>query len=97
MWLVEISLVAAIVTAMWYARDDKVYKLGFLSLILWGAAIMVFVDHLMGYLTEEGEFLEVTADATLLGIVLVIVALIVWEVVLLLKDPKGKLKKALRI
>ena len=97
MWLVEISLVATIVTAMWYTRDDEVYKLGFLSLILWGTAIMVFVDHLMGYLTEGGEFLEVSADAMLLGIVLVIVALIVWEVVLLLKDPKGKLKKVLRI
>ena len=97
MWLVEISLVAAIVTAMWYTRDDEVYKLGFLSLILWGTAIMVFVDHLMGYLAEGGALFEVSADAMLLGIVLVIAALIVWEVVLLLKDPKEKLKKVLRI
>jgi peptidoglycan biosynthesis protein MviN/MurJ (putative lipid II flippase) len=94
MWLVVISLVAAIVTAVWYAKDEKgEYKLGSLSLILWGTAIMVFVDHLMGYLAEGGEFFEISSDATLLSIVLVIVAFIVWEVYLLLKDPKGMLIK----
>jgi len=33
----------------------------------------------------------VSLDATLLGIVLVIFALIIWEIVLLVEDPKGKL------
>ena len=93
MWLVILSLAAAIVTALWYTKDDGTYKLGFLSMILWGTVIMVFVDHVMGYLIEGGEFLETTVDATILGVVLVTVALIVWEVVLLLKDPKEKLKR----
>lgn len=92
MWLVILSLAAAIVTALWYTKDDGTYKLGFLSMILWGTVIMVFVDHVMGYLFEGGEFLETTVDATILGGVLVTVALIVWEVVLLFKDPKEKLK-----
>lgn len=92
MWLLILSFSAAIATILWYsmAEDDK-YMLKLLSLILWGASIMIFVDHTMGYLMEGGEFIEITADATVLGISLLIVALIIWEVVLLLKDPKGVL------
>ncbi|PCN50180.1 hypothetical protein B6U99_05795, partial [Candidatus Geothermarchaeota archaeon ex4572_27] len=56
---------------------------------LWGATILVLVDHVAGFLMEGGEFLEMTVDATVLGIVLVIAALTVWEVALILRDPKG--------
>jgi len=63
----------------------------FLSLILWGVTLMVLVDHAMGFLMESREFFEMTADATVLGIVLLIAALAIWEMVLLLKDPKGVL------
>jgi hypothetical protein len=95
MWLVILAFSAVIATAFWYskAEDDK-YMLKFLSLILWGATIMVFVDHVMGYLVEGGEFLELTTEATVLGIVLLIAAFIVWEATLLLKDPKGVLYKS---
>ena len=54
---------------------------------------MVSVDHIMGYLMEGGEFFEVTIDATILGIILLIAALVIWEIVLLLKDPKRVLYK----
>lgn len=94
MWLMILAFSATIATALWYskAEDDK-YMLRLLSLILWGASIMVFVDHVMGYITEGGEFLEMTTEATVLGIAMLITALIVWEIVLLLKDPKGVLYK----
>lgn len=92
MWLIILSFSATIATALWYskAEDDK-YMLRFLSLILWGTTIMVFVDHVMGYLMEGGEFLEMSVDATVLGVALLIIALVIWEIVLLLKDPKGVL------
>jgi hypothetical protein len=92
MWLIVLTFAATIVTPLWYskAEDDK-YMLKLLSLILWGASIMVFVDHLMGYLMEGGEFLEMTTEATVLGIILLTAALITWEIVLLLKDPRGVL------
>lgn len=93
MWLVVTTLAAAIVTAIWYAKDSGEYKLGFLSLMLWGTAIMVFVDHVMGYLAEGGEFIEMSLDAFVLSIAMVIVAVVAWEVVLLVTDPKGKLRK----
>jgi hypothetical protein len=94
MWLVILAFSAAITTAMWYskAENDK-YMLRLLCLILWGATIMVFVDHAMGYLMEGGEFLEMTTEATVLGVVLLTAALVVWEIALLLKDPKGVLYK----
>lgn len=94
MWLVTTTFAAAITTAIWYISDGarKTYKIGFLNLILWGSAIMIFVDHVIGYLTEGGEFIETTPNAILLSIILVIVAILLWELVLLIKDPKGVLR-----
>jgi hypothetical protein len=68
--------------------------LEFLSLILWGTAIMVLVDHALPFLMEGGrEFFEMTTEATVLGGVMLIAALAVWEGALLLKDPKGVIYK----
>ncbi|MGQ9546681.1 MAG: hypothetical protein ACUVTR_05950 [Dehalococcoidia bacterium] len=91
------ALAAIIVTAIWYAKapEDK-YKLGLLSLFLWGATLMWLVDHVMAYITEGGPFLEMNLEATLLGIAVIVLALFVWEIVLIASDPKGALKKALR-
>jgi hypothetical protein len=94
MWLIILAFAAAIATPIWYsmAEDDK-YLLRLLCLILWGATIMVFVDHVMGYLMEGGEFLELTLDATVLGFAMLTAALVIWEVILILKDPKKVLYK----
>ncbi len=99
MWLVVISLAAIIVTAIWYISDKarEIYNVGFLALILWGTAIMVFVDHVMGYLAEGGEFIEASPEATLLSVIMLMTALGVWEVVLLIKDPKNLLKMGLKM
>jgi hypothetical protein len=97
MWLLMTALAAIITTAIWYAKapDDK-YKLGLLSLIFWGATIMWLVDRITAYVTEGGEFLEINLDATLLGLAVITLALFVWEIVLLVSDPKGVLRKALK-
>jgi hypothetical protein len=94
MWLIILAFAAAIATPIWYsmAEDDK-YLLRLLCLILWGATIMVFVDHVMGYLMEGGEFLELTLDATVLGFAMLTAALVIWEIILILKDPKKVLYK----
>jgi peptidoglycan biosynthesis protein MviN/MurJ (putative lipid II flippase) len=91
------ALAAIIATAIWYVKapQDK-YKLGLLSLIFWGATLMWFVDHVMAYLTEGGEFFETNLDATLLGVSVIVLALLVWEIVLLASDPKGVFKRILR-
>ncbi|PKK81585.1 MAG: hypothetical protein CVT47_01635 [Thermoplasmata archaeon HGW-Thermoplasmata-2] len=90
MWLITTALAAAIATAIWYAKDDGRYKMSVLCMMLWGATVMIFVDHVMGFLAEGGEFIEMTADAALLGIVLIIAALAIWEFLLLYKDPLNR-------
>jgi hypothetical protein len=90
MWLVILAFAATIVTAIWYskAENDK-YMLKFLSLILWGTTIMVMVDHALPFLMEGGgEFLEMTTEATVLGGVMLIAALAVWEARYYLKTRK---------
>jgi hypothetical protein len=42
---------------------------------------------------EGGEFLELTLDATVLGFAMLTAALVIWEVILILKDPKKVLHK----
>ena len=46
MWLIMTTLAAIITTVIWYvnAPHDQ-YQLSFLSLFLWGASLMWFVDH----------------------------------------------------
>lgn len=94
MWLIMLTLAAVIVTMIWYskAEEDK-YMLKLLCLMLWGATIMVFVDHVMGFLIKGEEFFELTADAVVLGFVMLIAALVAWGIALLLKDLKGVLYK----
>jgi peptidoglycan biosynthesis protein MviN/MurJ (putative lipid II flippase) len=94
MWFIITFLAAIITTAIWYAKSpDNKYKLGVLSLIFWGAALMWLVDHVMAYLMEGGEFFEVDPGATLLGVCVIVLALLVWEIVLLVSDPKGLIKR----
>jgi len=94
MWLVITLLAAVFVTALWYFSESG-NRLEILGFMLWGATTMIFIDHTLGYLAEGGEFLEVTPEAMVLGVILVAVAFAVWEILLLLEDPKGKLKKKL--
>jgi hypothetical protein len=89
MWLLLTALAALIATALWYvtAPGDK-YKLGFLSLIYWGATLMWLVDHVMAYVQDGGRFLETDADGTALGLAVLALGLFVWLVRLLVSDPK---------
>ena len=59
MWLVTTS-VAAVGVTLTKLVLPKNYKLDFLALMLWGAAAMILVDHVLGY--EGGKFLENTTD-----------------------------------
>jgi len=91
-WLIILALAATVATAIWYSRaEDDRYMLKFLALMLWGATFMVFVDRLIGYLIGDGAFIELTAEAVALGIILLTVSLMFWELILLLKDPRGVL------
>jgi hypothetical protein len=94
MWLIFTALAAIITTVCWYVSPQReTYKLGLLSLAFWGATIMWLVDHVMAYMSNGGDFLEVNKDATMLGVSVILVALMIWLVILLVSDPKGVLRK----
>jgi peptidoglycan biosynthesis protein MviN/MurJ (putative lipid II flippase) len=97
MFLILTALAAIFTTLIWYANapEDK-YKVGLLSLFYWGATLMWFVDHVMAYLMEGGEFFELNLDATMLGVLVIVLGLVVWEIVLLISDPRGTLKASLK-
>jgi hypothetical protein len=97
MWLLITAFAALVASALWYvsAPTDK-YKLGFLSLIYWGATLMWLVDHVMAYAQEGGSFFEINADATGLGMSVLILGLFIWLVRLLVSDPKRVLRAAVK-
>jgi hypothetical protein len=89
MYFLVTASAAIIVTIIWYihAPEDK-HKLSVLGFIFWGGTLMWFVDHVLAYLMEGGEFFEISLDATLLGVTVVLTGLLVWTIVLLVSDPK---------
>lgn len=96
-----ITLFAAIIsTVCWYRHSENdTMMTGTLSLIFWGASLMWLVDAIFEYAELKAEFfhpapLDVFNDA-LLGLAVVALGLCAWLVVLLVKDPKGRMKDAL--
>lgn len=95
------TLFAAIIsTVIWYKNAPKdTMKVGVLSLMYWGASIMWFVDAVFEYVELGAEYftpapLDMLNDFYL-GLSVVALGLIIWLVILLVKDPKGVLKAAL--
>ncbi|MCM8782579.1 MAG: hypothetical protein NC828_05985 [Candidatus Omnitrophica bacterium] len=92
MWLVTTAISATGATVLNFVLPKK-YKLGFLSLMLWGATIMILIDHLLGY--EGGSFLEKTTDGLirsggLLGIVMLVPVITIWLIALLITNLKRR-------
>jgi len=92
MWLVTTSIAAAGATIGKFVlpRDCK---LGFLALMLWGAAAMILVDHILGY--EGGVFLEkatdgMIANSTVLGIAMLVPVFVVWGISILISNLKRR-------
>lgn len=91
MWLVTTLIAALFVTAVGFFAPKK-YKLGALSMMLWGAAVMIFIDHVLGY--EGGEFLEMhtnglITNGVVLGIAMLIPIFTIWEIMVLISKRKG--------
>jgi len=97
MWLITTLIAALAVTAVWFVAPKK-YQLGLLGLMLWGLAVMILVDHIMGY-GGSGPFLEMETDGliengTVLGIAMLIPIFTIWEVVLTMSKLRGNIGKA---
>ncbi len=95
MWLITTFIAALAATLLWFLLNKK-HKLGFLSLMLWGAAIMILADHILGY--EGGKFLEMETDGIIksgvwLGIAMLIPVFLMWFIAILISKSKRSLEK----
>lgn len=89
MWLIITALAALLVTGAYVFISDK-YKTGTLAIALWGLALCVFVDHVMGFMNEGGEFFEIGAEPLVLSIAMLIPVFAVWELYALISKLRAK-------
>ena len=100
MTLLTTVFAAIISTILWYKSTPKnEMKVGVLCWMFWGASLMWLVDAVFEYAELGAEFFTPAPADMLndfyLGLSVVALGLIVWLVVLLVKDPKGVVKAAL--
>lgn len=100
MTLLTAVFAAVITTAIWYktAKHNNMC-LGVLCFMYWGASIMWFVDAVFEYIELKAEyFTPAPADMLndlFLGLSVVALGLVIWVIVLLIKDPMGVVKDTL--
>ena len=96
-----ISVFAAVIcTVIWYKNAPKnEMMVGVLCWLYWGSSIMWFVDAVFEYAELGAEYFTPEAadmlNDTFLGLSVVALGMVIWVVALLIKDPKGVVKKAL--
>lgn len=88
---------AVIATGFWYFKDDETLNLGIPALLYWAAALMWSVDAVFEYMEMGAEYfvpapLDMLNDA-FLGFASVAFGLIIWIGTVLVKDPRGVVKR----
>ena len=87
---------AVISTVVWYTRREDTMHLGTLCFLYWGASIMWLVDAIFEYAELHEAFfapaLEDLINDSYLGLSVVALGLVIWLVVLLIRDPRGKIR-----
>lgn len=100
MTLLVTAFAAVICTALWYknAPESKM-QLDVLCWLFWGASLMWLVDAIFEYRELGAEYFTPSPEDLLndlfLGLSVVALGLIIWIIVLLIRDPKGVLKAKL--
>lgn len=89
MCLLITAFAAVIATIIWFFQPDfsKIAKLGTLALMYWGAALMWTVDGFFS-VSEGGDFLDLSLNDAVLGMVIILCGLIVWMIILFLHNPQ---------
>ena len=95
-----VTMFAAIVsTIVWYvgAPTTRKFYVGILALMYWGASIMWLADAIMEYSEVGVKYFTPPAKDMLndmyLGVSIIALGLIIWLIILLVKDPKGVIRK----
>ena len=100
MTLLTTVFAALISSIIWYKNEEaRNLKVGTLSLMYWGASLMWLIDAVFEYAELGAEsFVPAPLDMLndlYLGLSVVALGLIIWLVILLVRDPKGVVKAAL--
>ena len=96
-----ITVFAAVAsTAVWYfSKRARTLKVSMLVFMFWGASLMWFVDGIAGYLEDGADYFVPSAADMLndayLGLSVVALGLIIWLIIVLVKDPKNTIRKVL--
>lgn len=90
---------AVVTTVIWYNRKNDEMKLNVLMFMFWGASLMWLVDAIFEYSELRAEYfapsVEDMINDSFLGLSVIAFALVIWIVYVLIKDPKGVVKKAI--
>ncbi len=100
MTLLTAVTAAVICTIIWYRSEQRTeMKLGILCLMFWSASLMWLVDAFFEYAELGADYFAPAASDMLndlyLGLSAVALGLIIWLIILLIKDPKGVVRAAL--
>ena len=100
MTLLTTVFAALISSIIWYKKEEaRKLKIGTLSLMYWGASLMWLIDAIFEYAELGAEsFVPAPLDMLndlYLGLSVIALGLIIWLVILLVRDPKGVVKAAL--
>lgn len=101
MTLLVTILAAVISSAIWYNSEKaREMKVSVLCYLFWGASFMWMVDAIAEYSELRAAYftpaLEDMANDLFLGVSVIALALVIWTVVFLVKDPKGVVRNALK-
>ena len=97
-----ITVFAAVIsTAVWYKSEKaRELRVGVLCWMFWGASLMWLVDAVFEYAELKAEYFAPAPGDLLndlyLGLSVIALALVIWLVILLVKDPRGVVRAALR-
>lgn len=93
-----LTLIAAVVsTVIWYSNEKaRKLNISLLCYMFWGAGLMWFVDAVVEYIELRAEYFTPAAEDMLndafLGGAVIVLALVIWVVSILIKDPMGVIK-----
>ena len=93
MTLLVTIFAAIITTVIWYSNEKaRQLKVGILCYMFWGASLTWVVDAIFEYVSLRADYFIPTATDMLndlfLGLSVIALALVVWVIILLIKDPK---------
>lgn len=100
MTLLTTVFAAVFCTVLWYQKASaRELKVGILCWMFWGASLMWLGDAIFEYAELGAAYFTPAASDMLndlfLGLSVIALALVIWLVIVLVKDPKGVVRAQL--